>query len=1101
MADVVLTVAKTLVEGTLSKAQIAIEEEEKLRKRAQRDLVFIAGEFQMMQSFLSTTTKENVKNIMVSTCVTQVRDLAYDVEDCIEYILHLDTKPDWWCRMVPSCMAPSRPLDEAVDILEHLKGRVQDLGERSSRYKLISEDSGSNLVNEMGQLATAGSSELKQRDMDALTKLVTKSGSDREVISVWAFGDDLGAASKSIIRKAFKNTKIWGNFSCRAWVAMGNSFDLRGILRSLNDQFSGAVDDQASVAEDDLEHLRTKVKDQVNREKYLIILEDLSTKENWADIQEYLPDRSNGSRIVVLTQQFQVASSCTGFPYIQCFWDDYPLCVFSKGNEGPLLGRISEINKLPNYSSIASANGSRVLSMWGTAGAGKSAFVRNLCCNMLHSKKYKRCVWMDASRSYSLTDLSRNQFSSLHPYCLFEANEAISTGEEIGIGDPVEYLVVIDNLESTEKWDSIRNALVSRPSKSVIIVITNDESIALHCADKKELVFNVRCLEVRAAIELFKKELRPLILKCGGLPKVIVAVADYLSQHFNWEEKATTLNDQFVNNLETWPEFASLADLFSWMHSYLGALPEPVRQHVAYLLIFPGQSSIRRRRLLMRWVAEGYSRDSDSCTANENAEKHFSKLVQLSMVHRPLLTTITHMRMVSYEVSNIFHEYMVTRPSEENIATAIEIFELNGICSPTSRRRGRHLVIGESWDRDRIVFKNIDFSRLRSLTVFGKWEKFFITESMKVLRVLDLEDASGVTDKDLQSILKLLRRLKFLSLRGCSEIKYLPSSVGELRQLQILDVRYTKISKIPTSITNLKKLQYMRVGPTVPPVDQSAPHTVTFKMSELRRCLHLVGVEVMSGIGELTALHTLGVINIGVAGGKVILKELRKLTQLRKLGVSGVSKKNVKELSSAILCHSRLESLSVWLNKHNQDCMDGMFPENTNETSGPEIKLQRLQSFKLYGLGDKLPEWINQLDNLRKLVLEMTTLPENTFSRLRDLKVCILRLYIKKLPDGKLNFCVMLNGAQLRCFETVKVLEISCYSSMDVTFGSRALQNLELLKASCCSGSGSVMKFSGLEHLSELKEVQIKGSHDGALQNDVEGQLSRHKKNPVLKME
>jgi hypothetical protein len=503
----------------------------------------------------------------------------------------------------------------------------------------------------------------------------------------------------------------------------------------------------------------------------------------------------------------------------------------------------------------------------------------------------------------------------------------------------------------------------------------------------------------------------------------------------------------------------------------------------------------------MRWVAEGYSRDSDSCTANENAEKHFSKLVQLSMVHRPLLTTITHMRMVSYEVSNIFHEYMVTRPSEENIATAIEIFELNGICSPTSRRRGRHLVIGESWDRDRIVFKNIDFSRLRSLTVFGKWEKFFITESMKVLRVLDLEDASGVTDKDLQSILKLLRRLKFLSLRKCSEIKYLPSSVGELRQLQILDVRYTKISKIPTSITNLKKLQYMRVGPTVPSVDRSAPHTVAFKMSELRRCLHLVGVEVMSGIGELTALHTLGVINIGVAGGKVILKELRKLTQLRKLGVSGVSKKNVKELSSAILCHSRLESLSVWLNKHNQDCMDGMFPENTNETSGPEIKLQSLQSFKLYGLGGKLPEWINQLDNLRKLVLEMTTLPEDTFSRLRDLKVCILRLYIKELPDGKLDFCVKLHGAQLRCFETVKVLEISCYSSMDVTFGPQALQNLELLKASCCSGSGSVMNFSGLVDLSELKEVQIKGSHDGALRNVVEGQLSMHKKNPVLSME
>ncbi|RLM69266.1 hypothetical protein C2845_PM17G07470 [Panicum miliaceum] len=607
-------------------------------------------------------------------------------------------------------------------------------------------------------------------------------------------------------------------------------------------------------------------------------------------------------------------------------------------------------------------------------------------------------------------------------------------------------------------------------------------------------------------------ELRPLILKCGGLPKVIVSVADYLAQHFNWQEKAKILNDKFVDNLMTWPEFASLADLFSWMHSYLGALPEPVRQHVAYLLIFPGQSSIRRRRLLMRWVAEGYSRDDGSYTANENAEEHFSKLVQLSMVHRPLLTSITNMRMVSYEVSNIFHEYMVTRPPQENIATAIEVFELQGICSPTSRRRGRHLVIGESWDRDQIVFKNIDFSRLRSLTVFGKWKKFFISESMKVLRVLDLEDALDVTDKDLQNILKLLRRLKFLSLRGCSGIKYLPSSVGELRQLQILDVRYTKIRVIPTSITNLKKLQYMRVGQSVPTVDRSAPRTVTFKVSELRRCLQVVGVEVMSGIGELTALHTLGVINIGVAGGKVILKELRKLTQLRKLGVSGVSKKNVKELSSAILCHSRLESLSVWLNKHSQVCfkknkhsqdfMDGMFPENTNETSGPEIKLQSLQSLKLYGLGDKLPKWIKQLDNLRKLVLEMTELSEDAISSLRDLKVSILRLCIKQLPGGKLNFCLKLHGGHLLCcFETVKVLEISCCSSLDVTFGSKSLQNLELLKASCGSGSGSVMKFSGIEHLSELKEVQIKGSNDSTLKKDVEGQIFRLKNNPILNME
>ena len=91
MADLVLGVAKSLVEGTLTKAQSAIDEESKLRQSAQRDLVFIAGEFQMMQSFLRVTTEEQVRTNVVSiTWVIQVRDLAYDVEDCIEFVIHLD---------------------------------------------------------------------------------------------------------------------------------------------------------------------------------------------------------------------------------------------------------------------------------------------------------------------------------------------------------------------------------------------------------------------------------------------------------------------------------------------------------------------------------------------------------------------------------------------------------------------------------------------------------------------------------------------------------------------------------------------------------------------------------------------------------------------------------------------------------------------------------------------------------------------------------------------------------------------------------------------------------------------------------------------------
>jgi len=52
------------------------------------------------------------------------------------------------------------------------------------------------------------------------------------------------------------------------------------------------------------------------------------------------------------------------------------------------------------------------------------------------------------------------------------------------------------------------------------------------------------------------------------------------------------------------------------------------------------------------------------------------------------------------------------------------------------------------------VFASIDFSKLRSLTVFGEWRSFYVSEKMELLRVLDLEDASGVQDEDQEQMMK-----------------------------------------------------------------------------------------------------------------------------------------------------------------------------------------------------------------------------------------------------------------------------------------------------------------------------------------------------------
>ncbi|KAF8699429.1 hypothetical protein HU200_034700 [Digitaria exilis] len=1108
MEDLVVGLAKTVVEGALTKARSAIEEEKRLQKNVQHNLVFIAGEFEMMHSFLNVANEERVKNNVVRTWVRQVRDLAYDVEDCV---------------------ASTLPLDEVVTEIEQLKARVEDVSQRNSRYSLIS-DSGSKPVMQqqmapgaaigtiaLDMIVEARDTSRKLQNVGDLTQLLTKEEGDLGVISVWGTGSAVGMTS--IIRKAYQDPELCPKFGCRGWVKITHPFNPQEFFRSLVAQFytNNCLQEGTSVNVDELKRIEVMAA----AEGGLIeaFMENLSTMGDWDTIRTYLPDRKNSSWIIISTQQCEIASLCIGHSYqvmeLKQYSSEHSVCVFFMEDwvkTFNLVERKSEMNQLGNYIAKARLYGLQVLSVWGIAGVGKSALVKNMYFERIYrnDQLFEKYGWVDVTHPFNLRDLSRNLLLD------FRSEPVQATG----IKDPTQEchkilkdsrcLVVIDGLQSVEEWDLIQPALLSRPSGSIIIVITTEASIATHCADNEGAVFNVKGLEDKAAFELFKSEvlrknpsspimnskdveLQELILKCGGLPKVIVAVAEFLApKTVTWMDCASSLNLKFMQELESSPEFACLQELFGWMHCYFRTCPDFLKP------------CIRSRRLVRRWIAEGYSRDTDKISAEERGEQFFGRLLDLSIImQKPysFTTVFNDRRIVLCQVNSFVREYIISRQMEENL-----VFELGGSCTLTTQRTGRHLIILKSWDRDRIVFESIDFSRLRSLTVFGEWRSFFISDRMRLLRVLDLEDASGVKYEDLKKMIKLLSRLKYLSLRGCTEVFLLPNSLGDLRQLETLDVRHTSITTMPRTITKLKKLQYIRASTSKPtePIPHSSgaadatkkqptQHTsVSWPSSVFYRCRQLEGVEVPTGIEKMTALLTLGVVNVDFARGKTILRELVKLTQLRKFGVSGISRNNIKDFCLAISGHAHLESLSVRLKKDNQDCLNAIPPDF--------VPPKNLQSFKLYGLADKLPEWINQLYNLKKLVLELTMLPENTISSLRDLKVSILRLSIKELPGGKLNFCVMLNGEQLRCFETVKVLDISCCSSLDVTFGSQALQNLELLKASCCSEPGSV-KFSGLEKLSELKEVHIKGSHDGTLKKDVEGQLSRHQKKPVLKIE
>uniref|UniRef100_A0A8I6X0Z3 Disease resistance R13L4/SHOC-2-like LRR domain-containing protein n=1 Tax=Hordeum vulgare subsp. vulgare TaxID=112509 RepID=A0A8I6X0Z3_HORVV len=430
------------------------------------------------------------------------------------------------------------------------------------------------------------------------------------------------------------------------------------------------------------------------------------------------------------------------------------------------------------------------------------------------------------------------------------------------------------------------------------------------------------------------------------------------------------------------------------------------------------------------------------------------ELINRSMILPSRESIVGANGIVSCQVHDLIREIGVSKSMEENL-----VFTLEEGCSSNSQAMVRHLAISSSWKGDKSEFESmVDISRLRSVTCFGEWKSFFVSNKMRLLRVLDLEDTTGVYTRHLKHIGMLLH-LRYLSLRGCGGVAHLPDSIGNLRQLETLDIRGTCILMLPKTIIKLQKLQHLRA-----------------------RCLIFYGVLVPRGMRKLKALQTLGVVNIGRAG-KVILQDIKRLSQLRKLRVTGINKENGQELCSAIVGLSRVESLLIGSEGEPGlcGCLDGEF-------SFPGT----LQSLKLYGNLVKLPEWVQGLKNLVKLKLRSTMLSEDhdAMQLLGKLPNLVSLHLLKKSNHGGQVFRLH-EGA----FPSLVLLEIGTYVS--VKFEQGAIPTLELLKLLHMVVNRDTL--SGLPYLSSLKEVAVEGYYDGSEMAYLRAELAENPNRPVLK--
>ena len=343
MEATAVSIGKAVLNGALGYAKSKAAEEMALQLGVEDDVSFITDELEMMQSFLMAADEERAQTKVLTTWVKHVRDVSYNVEDnLVDFEIHAGREKPPILGCVPRNMRHRRRIAKEV---KKLKAKVEDVSNRNLRYRLIKDGAGGSKPGsvgvEQGNIASSAAAMFgingawnttmeEEKAKVNLAQLIISEEVDLQVIAVWGTSGEVGKMSE--IWKAFEDPMVTAKFGCRAWIRLMHPFNPVEFLQNLVTQFyiNSSQEQEISMTKDgktvgtnvllkmetmgqsDLVHVYDA---QVSSNSYLIVIDGLSMIDQWRCVKSYFPDKKNGSRIVVATQQVEIASLCTEQPY------------------------------------------------------------------------------------------------------------------------------------------------------------------------------------------------------------------------------------------------------------------------------------------------------------------------------------------------------------------------------------------------------------------------------------------------------------------------------------------------------------------------------------------------------------------------------------------------------------------------------------------------------------------------------------------------------------------------------------------------------------------------------------------------------------------
>ncbi|XP_047325304.1 disease resistance protein RPM1-like [Impatiens glandulifera] len=693
-----------------------------------------------------------------------------------------------------------------------------------------------------------------------------------------------------------------------------------------------------------------------------------------------------------------------------------------------------------------------IVTVVGMGGVGKTTLVRKVYESP--AKGHFECqAWITVSKSFTSLELLRASLKSFMDKTKEVGNKELDKMDVIQLIDTLRnylnqkrYIIVFDDIWSVEAWDHVKFAFPCCSCGSRIIFTTRNGDIA-SSTEITNHMFNLNPLSIQDSWNLFcMKAFRgdeykgvcpeemhdiswSLMKKCGGLPLAIVALGGLLAtkeKHvLHWQKILESLSPEtrIISGLESLERICLL--------SY-NDLPNHLKCCILYTSMFPEDYIIKRSRLTLLWVSEGFVEDRQGVyTREEVAESYLNELVNRSMIQIVLKNNFN--RVKTCQLHDVLRDVLQRKSRDESFSIVLK----DGKLLQSSEKIHRVAIYENFDDRQTLQGAKISlFTGLRSLLLFDTSESYNVDGKLlktylygcRSLRVVEIKCVSLIHFPE--ELTKLIH-LKHLSLKWNRHIVDIPDSIRKLRCLEILDLRFCYINHLSQGILALKNLR------------QLCYHTISD-----------IAVKVPSGIENLRKLEKL----IGFEVDRKTVNEIGKLTNLKSLGVVKLTEQNWTQLSPTLEKLKRLTAL--YLSSRVNDIFERLSLTNI---SSPPLLLQRLfLSAKL----QSLPSWIFCLRDLSKLVLMHSRLENDPLRALQGLENLVVLHLDEESYWGEELSCDIGSYPKLK---ELHVTELWYLKRIVLTEG--AMPRLRELKLRDCPCLETVP--TGTEHLRDLQCLSV----------------------------